>query len=78
MHVHVLTGTWYVKFVEIVVFFSDLNLKERKWYNTSTTIPHSFSYFVFEATRGGQSMEEDEGDIAIDDVFLYIGQCEGE
>ena len=31
--------------------------------------------FVFEAVRGGLTLEENEGDICVDSVHIYTGKC---
>ena len=48
---------------------------ERAWFNASVDIYPRFTQFVFEATRGGTKLSEDEGDIAIDDLALSTSQC---
>ena len=50
---------------------------ERAWFNASVDIYPRFTQFVFEATRGGTKLSEDEGDIAIDDLALSTSQCLG-
>ena len=35
----------------------------------------SVDVFVFAATRGGNSMYDDEGDICVDDVSVQYGNC---
>ena len=47
------------------------------WVRDSVTVPNDTTGFIFEASRGGYSLEDDVGDIAIDNLEVENGPCEG-
>ena len=58
------------------VFFSGLGvIYNTRWQKTKVDLEPSVDVFVFAATRGGNSMYDDEGDICVDDVSIQYGNC---
>ena len=49
------------------------NLKQ--WVAVSVQLDSRQTLFVLEGTRGGESVEDSEGDICIDDFALVLGLC---
>ena len=41
-------------------------------------IPSEWKRFVIEAVRGGDTRDDDEGDICIDDFAMSVGRCKSE
>ena len=52
--------------------------KQSKWFPENVDIPSEWRRFVIEAVRGGDTRDDDEGDICIDDFVLTIGRCRSE
>ena len=47
------------------------------WHEMKLDIPGEWRRFVIEASRGGRTVEEDEGDISVDDFTLELSRCAG-
>ena len=45
------------------------------WQEIQVDLEANVDIFVFAATRGGSSIDDDEGDICIDDVNVQYGNC---
>ena len=45
------------------------------WQEIQVDLEANVDIFVFAATRGGSSIDDDEGDICIDDVNVQYGKC---
>ena len=52
--------------------------KQSKWFPENVDIPSEWRRFVIEAVRGGDTRDDDEGDICIDDFAMSIGRCKSE
>ena len=48
---------------------------ETDWQIIRFQIPMHIKLFVFHAVRGGVDISTDEGDICIDDIYVYRGMC---
>ena len=47
------------------------------WRNASVDFPGTYRFFVIEGQRGGFVMDQDQGDLSIDNLLLDIGNCKG-
>ena len=45
------------------------------WLKFQQTVPTSLELFVIEGVRGGHTVDEVEGDIAVDDIFVLEEAC---
>ena len=69
-------ATVFKYFFRIIVFFLDNSRDQTsQWEHVVLTMPSSYEQVVFEGTRGGMWLSEDEGDIAIDNIWLSDGPC---
>ena len=48
-----------------------------KWHMAKLDIPGEWRRFVIEATRGGRTIDQDQCDMAVDDVMLELNRCSG-
>ena len=61
-----------------VLFFADFDsATEKSWIDVEFTLADFTTQLMFEATRGGATVGEDEGDISIDNIEVTDGHCEG-
>ena len=49
----------------------------KRWLSMEFTISDFLSQIMFEATRGGATIEDHKGDLCIDDIHIKDGACEG-
>ena len=49
--------------------FADVKSRQQ-WTRISLNLPPNFQQAVFEGVRGGASVEDDEGDIALDNIKI--------
>ena len=52
-------------------------MKHNEWVTQLVTLPAEWRRFVLEGIRGGASYDQDQGDIAIDDIWILVGRCRG-
>ena len=45
------------------------------WLKAEAELPPGSTLFVFEGTRGGMTINQDEGDLAIDSIWVNAGDC---
>ena len=56
-------------------FLDDRNTRNKNWRRFEVILEKETKLLVFEAVRGGSSKEENEGDIAIDDIRVQNSPC---
>lgn len=51
-------------------------LESPAWHTAKVSVPNTARHIIMEAVRGGASAEQDEGDIAIDNIALKLNKCQ--
>ena len=67
----------YIFKVYVHIFADFDSVSERSWIDVEFTLSDFTTQLMFEATRGGTTVGEDEGDICIDNIEVTDGHCEG-
>ena len=46
-----------------------------KWFRKNANLAARYKFFTIEAIRGGRTVEEDQGDICMDNFVIELGRC---
>ena len=61
--------------VLLSLFAFCVDVRLASWISQEVSLPEGLERFVFEAVRGGDSSDDVDADIAIDNVKVELGKC---